>query len=342
MKGRRKFQLALRGENHGRPPLWVMRQAGRYLPEYRKMKERHSFLEMVRTPELAKEVTLQPLRRFELDAAILFSDILVIPEAMGQPYHFRERGGIEMAFALKSKDCIKKLDSSHIAQKLSYMKDALLLIRKEINDDKALLGFCGSPWTLACYMIQGGSERGFPEAIRWATDYPEDFENLLEKISLALIQLIHAQAEAGIDAIQIFDSWQSLCLREKAWDWSLRWIRKIVDHSPPHLPVLLYAKSPPETLEALAECNVKGLSLDHTVNLSKARVRLPAPFVLQGNLNPELMETCPGTVIEETNRLLHSMKNDPAHILNLGHGIRPNAKISCMEALAQTNLDFYQ
>ena len=149
MNGKLKFRNALAGKNTGRPPLWVMRQAGRYLPEYKKLKQEYSFLEMVKTPELAKEVSLQPLKRFDLDAVILFSDILVIPEAMGQPYHFRDQGGIEMEFSLKGKDCVHRLEVEGIEEKLSYMKDALLLIERDLMDKKALLGFCGSPWTLA-------------------------------------------------------------------------------------------------------------------------------------------------------------------------------------------------
>lgn len=340
MNGKLKFQSALTGKNQGRPPLWVMRQAGRYLPEYRKLKERYSFLEMVKTPELAKEVSLQPLKRFELDAVILFSDILVIPEAMGQPYHFRDQGGIQMEFALEGEDCIDRLEEEGIDEKLSYMKDALLLIGNDLKNQKALLGFCGSPWTLACYMIQGGSHDGFPRAVEWATHKPNAFEALLRKISCALKQLITMQMEAGVDALQIFDSWHSLCPAEKAWDWSLKWIEEITRDLPEHGSLMLYAKSPQERLKALSKSGVTGLSLDQGINLAEARRTLPAPFVLQGNIDPAIMESTPERVKNEAIRVLDSMRDDPAHILNLGHGIRPNAKIECMEALVETNQSY--
>ena len=340
MNGKLKFRNALAGKNTGRPPLWVMRQAGRYLPEYKKLKQEYSFLEMVKTPELAKEVSLQPLKRFDLDAVILFSDILVIPEAMGQPYHFRDQGGIEMEFSLKGKDCVHRLEVEGIEEKLSYMKDALLLIERDLMDKKALLGFCGSPWTLACYMIQGGSAEGFPKAVEWATHHPKAFEALLEKISFALRQLIEMQMQAGVDALQIFDSWHSLCPKEKAWDWSLKWIKEIVENLSDPCPLLLYAKSSKERLKTLCQSGVSGLSLDHGIHLRDARSILPCPFVLQGNVDPAIMETNPELVRTETMRILDSMREDSAHILNLGHGIRPNAKIECMEALVETNLSY--
>ena len=342
MTSKEKFLLALKGKNTGRPPLWVMRQAGRYLPEYRELKKTYSFLDLIKTPELAKEVTMQPLRRFDLDAAILFSDILVIPEALGQKYFFREKGGIQMEFPLERIECVDKLDSKNIGEKLSYMKDALSLISTAIGDEKALLGFCGSPWTLACYMIQGGSEAGFPKAVHWAENNWNAFEKLMEKITESIIQLIDLQSNTGIDALQIFDSWHSLCPPEKVWDWSLRWIREITRNAPAELPIILYAKSSLDRLKMIKDCEVSGLSIDHSVSLSSIRENAPTPFILQGNLNPEVMETNPDIVTRETHAILSDIQNDPAYILNLGHGIRPKAKIECMDALIKANFSFYE
>ena len=176
MKGRNLFVQTLSGQNQsGRPPIWVMRQAGRYLPEYRSLKEKYSFVEMVKTPDLATEVTLQPLRRFSLDAAIVFSDILVIPEAMGQGYDFRSGGGIEMASKLNNDKDIENLSEEDIEKKLSYVSDTLKILRNELGNNQALLGFCGSPWTLACYMLEGGSADGFPKALEWAKKTPQIF-----------------------------------------------------------------------------------------------------------------------------------------------------------------------
>ena len=198
MNSREKFLAAVHGENKGRPPLWVMRQAGRYLPEYRKLKEQYGFLKMVKTPDLSCKVTLQPLERFPLDAAILFCDILVIPEAMGQKYNFRDGGGIIMSHALNSENCVSKLEVSEICQNLSYVEDSLKLLRQSLGNKKALLGFSGSPWTLACYMIQGESANGFPRAVNWAKNNPSTFNRLMEKLTTAISEYLKMQAGCGL------------------------------------------------------------------------------------------------------------------------------------------------
>tara|TARA_B100001093_G_scaffold90430_1_gene82434 strand:- start:5079 stop:6113 length:1035 start_codon:yes stop_codon:yes gene_type:complete len=340
MNSREKILAALSLRNTGRPPLWVMRQAGRYLPEYRALKEKYNFLKMVKTPELAMEVTLQPLKRFDLDAAILFSDILVIPEAMGQSYHFREKGGIQMEFSADSREKFNHLHTANVQETLSYVPQALSLLRKELGDDKALLGFCGSPWTLACYMIDGGSSTGFPKTCMMAREDPLLLGDFLQKISSALIEYIKMQRNAGIDALQIFDSWHSLCPLENAWEWSLRWIKEIVQAIPNDLSIILYAKAKSERFKLLAETGVNCLSLDHQVDLFESRCALPSRLSLQGNLDPDLMESNAESVARETNNLLSKMNGDSGHILNLGHGIRPGAKIECMETLVETNQNF--
>ncbi|MDG1324670.1 MAG: uroporphyrinogen decarboxylase [Opitutales bacterium] len=336
MNSRQKINLALQNENTGRPPLWVMRQAGRYLPEYRALRKKYSFLEMVKSPELAVEVSLQPLRRFALDAAIVFSDILVVPEAMGQPYHFREQGGIGMDFRLKSEDCLEKLDTQEAVTKLLYVRDALCLLRQELDESKAMLGFCGSPWTLACYMIDGGSSPNFPKTVDWAKSSPLSFAKLMEKLTEVLIGYVNMQAQSGVDAIQIFDSWNGLCPDDQVNEWSLRWIDQIAQEVSSQVPVILYAKAPSERLHYFSNCQVSGISIDHETDLAYARNTLPSHFTLQGNLDPALLETDPETVCQTTLKLLKKMEGDPGHILNLGHGIRPQAKVECMEALVRT------
>ena len=340
MNSREKFLAAISGENKGRPPLWVMRQAGRYLPEYRELKEQHGFLKMVKTPDLSAEVTLQPLRRFDLDAAILFCDILVIPEAMGQGYDFRDGGGIAMAYSLKSESCVQKLEVSEICKRLLYVDESLRLLRKELGQDKALLGFSGSPWTLACYMIQGGSENGFPRAVHWARNNATAFNHLMEKLTQAITEYLKMQADCGVDAIQIFDSWQSLCPVEHSWDWSIKWIYQIIDCLNSQVPIILYAKSSSEKLDNLMRSNADGLSISEDINLPSLRKKLPSQYLLQGNLPPSLMETNYEDVRKVTTDFLNEMNNDSAHILNLGHGIRPQAKIECMESLVQTVLEY--
>lgn len=340
MNARKRLQKALACKNEGRPPVWLMRQAGRYLPEYRALKEKYSFLEMVKSPDMAVEVSLQPLKRFELDAAIVFSDILVVPEAMGQPYHFREQGGIQMDYALSSEKCINNLCEEGAAERLSYVGEALRLLRSELGDYKGVLGFCGSPWTLGCYMIDGGSADGFPKTIALAKEQPLLFARLMEKITSALIQYVDMQAAAGIDALQIFDSWHALCPAEKTYEWTSRWIDQVVQSRTSDIPIILYAKAPWQRIRGLTKSKVQGLSVDHTIDLADARNSFPHPFALQGNLNPALMESSPEEVEKETFELLESMHGDPGHILNLGHGIRPQARIECVQTMVQTAINF--
>ncbi len=337
MTGRALFLETLKGENHsGRPPLWVMRQAGRYLPEYRALKKKYTFLQMAKTPELASEVTLQPLQRFSLDAAIVFSDILVIPEAMGQGYDFRNEGGIEMTSKLVHEKDIDKLSVTDIEDKLWYVSDTLKILRNELGDKYALLGFCGSPWTLACYMIEGGSADGFPKALAWAKKKPSSFQYLLEKITTALIKYLELQANCGVDALQIFDSWHNLCPVEDLWENSLKWITRIIENMPAKISLIVYANTTTSGLSNIVRTGTNAIGVHHRADLAQVRNQFPAPLVLQGNLAPEIMETNVNNVINETTRLLDSMKNDPAHIMNLGHGIRPDAKIECMDALVST------
>ena len=206
MNSRDRFLKTAQLEKTDRPPVWLMRQAGRYLPEYRELKSKYDFITLVKTPELATEITLQPLKRFPLDAAIIFSDILVIPEALGQPYNFRDGGGIQMEYCLSNKSQIEALDDSAITEKLNYVSEALKLTKKSIGDTKALLGFCGSPWTLACYMIDGGSSPNFSRTAQFAQRNPKEFSLLMEKLSQSIIHYLNMQIDAGVDSVQIFDS----------------------------------------------------------------------------------------------------------------------------------------
>jgi uroporphyrinogen decarboxylase len=337
MTSRERFLAACACEPLDRPPLWVMRQAGRYLPEYRALKARSSFLEMVRTPDLAVEVTLQPLRRFALDAAILFSDILVIPEALGQGYHFREEGGIEMDFRLETRAQLEQLaPTSAVPERLRYVADTLKLLKKELAGSRALLGFGGSPWTLATYMVEGGSSEDF-ERIKqlFYTDRP-GFDALLEKLSAALISYFQMQITAGADAIQIFDSWGGIIAGPDYEAASLRWIRKIIAALPRDFPIILYAKGTAPQLTDQAFSGARVLSVDWTNDLSIVRRALPANVAVQGNLDPVLMNTTPDIVQREAARLLESMRGTRGHIFNLGHGIMPHAKLECMQALVDT------
>ncbi len=333
MTSRERFLAATACQPLDRPPVWVMRQAGRYLPEYRALKGKHSFVEMVRTPELAAEVTLQPLRRFALDAAIIFSDILVIPEALGQPYKFRDGGGIEMEFRLDNRQQLDRLDPVGVQFRLDYVGKALERVKAELKGERALLGFGGSPWTLATYMVEGGSSDDYTRIKQlFYTDRPF-FDALMEKLTAALIDYFRMQIRAGADAIQLFDSWGGIIAGPDYEAASLRWMRAIIAALPKDFPIILYAKGVNSQLTDLAFSGARVLGVDWTVDLSVVRRLVPANIALQGNLDPVLMNTTPDIVRREANRLLESLRGSHGHILNLGHGIMPEAKIECMEAL---------
>ena len=345
MTSRERFLAACACRPLERPPVWIMRQAGRYLPEYRDLKARHSFAELVRTPALAAEVTLQPLRRFALDAAILFSDILVVPEALGQGYRFRDEGGIAMEFRLETRAQLDRLSTADLREKLGYVGKTLRLLRRQLGDKKALLGFGGSPWTLACYMIEGGGSEDFALIQRLFRTDRAFLDMLLEKLTVALIDFFKLQIETGADAIQIFDSWGGLIAGPDYEPASLQWIRRIIAALPAGFPVILYAKGTAPHLAAQAASGARVLSVDWTVDLAAAHDALTQDptllaqnirVALQGNLDPALLSTTPATVRYETLSLLESMRDRPGHIFNLGHGIPPDAKPECVATLVNT------
>lgn len=340
MTSKERFISALSCQQLDRPPVWVMRQAGRYLPEYRALKEKYSFLEMVKTPELALEVTLQPLRRFPLDAAILFSDILVIPEALGQGYHFRDQGGIGMDYRIETASQIEALDASNISSKLGYVADALKLISAELNASKMLLGFGGSPWTLATYMVEGGSSKNFDRVKTLFYSEPKLFEILMETITLALIDYFRMQAAAGANAIQIFDSWGGIIAGQDYEAASLKWIRRIIQAVGNELPIILYAKGTVPQLTRQAASLPQAIAIDWTIPIQEAAAHIPANIAIQGNLDPVLLDTNPQTVKREATKILQAMAQRPGHIFNLGHGIMPTARIENMETLIETVTTF--
>lgn len=340
MTSKERFIAAVHRQATDRTPVWVMRQAGRYLPEYRKLKEKYSFIELAQTPELATQVTLQPLQRFPLDAAIIFSDILIIPEALGQPYHFKDGGGIAMDYLLDSEAKIDALDASGIEEKLAYLPAALRMTRGEIGDEKALLGFGGSPWTLAAYMTEGGSLKDCA-ALKslFYSDLPL-FNKLMEKVTSAVIDLFKMQIAAGIDAVQIFDSAGAFCPGPHYEAMSMQWIKKIIASLPTDFPVILFAKGMGHRQNDLVGSGAGVLSIDWTIDLPDYYDALPDNVAVQGNLDPLILTATPDVVRTETTRLLESMRGRHGHILNLGHGILPSAKPENMQVLCDTVASF--
>jgi uroporphyrinogen decarboxylase len=319
-----------------RPPVWLMRQAGRALPEYRKLKSQHPFLTLVRTPELAAEVTLQPVQRFDFDAAILFSDILVVAEGLGQGYKFRDGGGIEMNFALRTADDIKQLDVPALPERLAYIPRALQLVKSSLGDRTALIGFAGSPWTLANFMLEGGSADEFTRAGKLFYSEPELFSRLMTKLTAAVTRLLQMQIQAGVDAVQIFDSLGGLLAGDAFASASADWIKQIVAALNHAVPVIVFSKDVHGHWQTLVDTGANVLGIDWTVRLADVRARLPEQVGVQGNLDPSLLLTNPEIVAAETRRILTDMRGARGHIFNLGHGVPPDAKLENITALVET------
>ncbi len=313
-----------------------MRQAGRVLPEYRALKEKHSFLELVQTPELATEVTLQPVRRFDFDAAILFSDILVVNEALGQNYRFRETGGIEMDFAVREAADVERLEVNAVSERLNYIWQAVELIKSRLAGRTALIGFAGSPWTLANFMMEGGSSDSFARAKALFYENPKLFGRLLEKLTAAVTELLRMQIEAGADAVQIFDSLGDLLAPSAYAEASARWMKQIVASLGGHVPVIVFGRGAHASWDELVDTGAQGLGVDWQVRLADVAKHLPATIAVQGNLDPFLLTTTPETVATETRHILQEMRGRPGHIFNLGHGVPPTAKLECIQALVDT------
>jgi uroporphyrinogen decarboxylase len=333
---RDRFVCACHCEAVDHPPIWLMRQAGRVLPEYRALKEKYDFAQLVETPELAAEVTLQPVQRFGFDAAILFSDILVVPQAMGQAFRFRERGGVEMGFMVESMTDVKRLEVSGIAQNLQYAVQAIQLTKKELAGKTALIGFAGSPWTLANFMMEGGSAKEYAKARQLFYTDRALFDHLCEKLTLAVVEFLQMQIDAGVDAIQIFDSLGGLLSADAFEGASGVWIRRVIDGLRGQVPVIVFAKGAHGSLRSLMTLNANVLGMDWTVSLGEVVQQLPSHMGVQGNLDPLLLETTPAAVEGEARRILALVGGRPGHIFNLGHGVPPAAKLQCIESLITT------
>ena len=338
---RRRFLDACALQAVDRPPIWLMRQAGRALPEYRQLREKHSFLELVQTPELAAEVTLQPVRRFAFDGAILFSDILVIPEAMGQPYRFRDTGGIAMDFAVRTAADIERLSAGQVREKLSYMDRTLRHLRDELDGRAALIGFAGSPWTLATFMMEGGSAEKYTRALALFRKEPKAFFALAEKLTAAVTACLQMQIEAGADVVQIFDSHGGLLEPVEFREASARWMKQIIGNLEGRAPVIVFSPGTHGNWDDLIGTGASVLGIDWRFRMSEARRLLPADIGLQGNLEPALLsEATPETAAAETRRLLEEMRDRKGYIFNLGHGVPPGAKLENIAAVAGTVRSF--
>ncbi|MEA5445761.1 uroporphyrinogen decarboxylase [Gammaproteobacteria bacterium AB-CW1] len=320
---------ALLREPVDRTPVWMMRQAGRYLPEYRATRERAgSFVKLMRNPEMACEVTLQPLERFPLDAAILFSDILTIPDAMGLGLYFVQGEGPKFERTVRSAAEVDALPQPDVGTELSYVTDAVSTIRKALDGRVPLIGFSGSPWTLATYMVEGSSSKDFGTIKGMAWDAPEVLDRLLDKLAVCITDYLNAQIRAGAQAVQIFDTWGGVLSPAHYRRFSLGPMARIVEglireHEGRRVPVILFTKGGGQWLEAMAETGCDALGLDWTVNIGEARKRVGDKVALQGNLDPSALNASPARIREAVAEILADFGHGEGHVFNLGHGITP-------------------
>ncbi len=323
-----RFLRALRRQDVDMTPIWIMRQAGRYLPEYRATRARAgSFLALAQTPELACEVTLQPLQRFALDAAILFSDILTVPDAMGLGLHFVEGEGPKFARPLRDAAAIDALGVPDPETHLRYVMDAVRLCRRELRERAPLIGFAGSPWTLACYMIEGEGSASFARAKALALQDAAVMHRLLDVLARSVATYLAAQAAAGAQALMIFDTWGGLLTPAMFREFSLRWLDAIVAQlrvQAPGVPIILFSKGAHAHLEGLADTGCAALGLDWTIDIAEARARVGDRVALQGNLDPAVLAASPAAIQAQVRAVLEGFGAHPGHIFNLGHGITPD------------------
>jgi uroporphyrinogen decarboxylase len=322
-------------------PVWIMRQAGRYLPEYKKIRQQAgSFMTLCKTPELACTVTLQPLARFPLDAAILFSDILTIPDAMGLGLYFIEGEGPIFKNPLQTAQDIKALRVPDPETDLRYVLDSIRLIRRELNGKVPLIGFCGSPWTLATYMIEGRANKEFPKIKKLLREDPALLHQLLNTLAQAVSVHLNAQIKAGAQAVMVFDTWGGQLDTPDYEEFSLRYCRAVQadlirENEGRAVPSILFTKGGGKWLDSMADAGFDALGLDWLTDLGTARARVGARVALQGNMDPQYLTRSPEDIRAEVGRLLKSYGSGPGHIFNLGHGITPDINPEHVAALVE-------
>lgn len=311
-------------------PVWMMRQAGRYLPEYRATRAKAGdFVSLMKNPELACEVTIQPLDRYpQIDAAILFSDILTIPDAMGQGLYFETGEGPRFKKVVSSIADIEALPIPDAEQDLGYVMDAVRTIRRELNGRVPLIGFSGSPWTLATYMVEGGSSRDFRKSKAMLYDNPQAMHALLDKLARSITAYLNGQIKAGAQAVQIFDSWGGALSSAAYQEFSLRYMKQIIDglireHDGRRVPVILFTKGGGLWLESMADTGAEALGLDWTCDIGSARARVGSKVALQGNMDPAVLHAKPEAIRAEVARILAAYGQGNGQVFNLGHGITP-------------------
>ncbi|MDC0663060.1 uroporphyrinogen decarboxylase [Marinobacter sp. SS21] len=347
-----RFLRALLRQPVDRTPVWMMRQAGRYLPEYRATRAKAGdFLSLCKNTELACEVTLQPLERYPLDAAILFSDILTIPDAMGLGLYFETGEGPKFRQTVRTAADVAALPELNAEVDLDYVMNAVSTIRAALGGRVPLIGFSGSPWTLATYMVEGGSSRDFREAKKLMYSEPAVMHQLLEKLAVAVTSYLNGQILAGAQAVQIFDTWGGALSSWAYQEFSLAYMARIVDglireHDGRRIPVILFTKNGGQWLEAMADTGADALGLDWTTDIAQARARVGDRVALQGNMDPAMLYAPPARIRQEVADILARFGQGSGHIFNLGHGITPDVDPAhagaFIEAVVELSAEFHR
>ncbi len=336
------FLRACRKEKVERTPIWIMRQAGRYLPQYRKVRQKADFLTMCKTPELAAEVTIQPVDIIGVDAAILFSDILVIPEAMGMRLEMVEGTGPVFVEPIMEEKDINNLKQINPFRDLGFVLDAIKLVKKELNGRVPLIGFSGSPWTLMTYMVEGGSSKNFAKVKSFIFNRPDLAHLLLEKITVAVTDYLNAKLFAGADAVQIFDTWGGILAPDDFREFSLKYVKQILSNlnRNNNQPVIFFPKGVHTNLHEIAQSGIDVLSVDWTMNIGELRIVLKDSVALQGNLDPTVLYANKEIIKQKAINVLESYGKGTGHVFNLGHGILPDVPYDNARRLVEVVKEF--
>ena len=325
------FLRALRGESVSRPPVWMMRQAGRYLPEFMEIRKKYDFFTRCRTPELASDITIQPIKRFGMDAAILFSDILVVPQAMNLEVQMKPDFGPYIPNPIRDQKGIDNLIAPDVNESLDYVFQAIKASKEKLNNEIPLIGFAGSPWTILCYMVQGQGSKTFDEAKKFCFSSPAEAHNLLQKITDTTINYLKGKVNAGVDAVQIFDSWGGLLSPSDYQEFSWKYIQQIIDFLKDSAPVIVFGKGCWFALKEMSQSGASALGVDWTCSARNARYLSGGNITLQGNFDPSRLLSPPSEIKRMVLKMIDEFGKDK-YIVNLGHGILPGIPLENVKA----------
>lgn len=333
------YLKALRGEAVERPPVWMMRQAGRFLPEFRVLRDKYDFFTRCRTPELAAEITLMPVKRYPLDAAILFSDILVVPQAMGIDFQMKENVGPWLENPIRTLEQIQKIKIPDVKDALGYVFDSIEITLQRLNNEIPLIGFAGSPWTIFCYCIEGKGSKSFDVAKSFCFQNPEVAHLLLQKITDTTILYLEEKVKSGVSAVQIFDSWGGMLSPEDYQEFSWRYIHQIVEKLSGQTHVVIFGKGCWFALEEMAQSKVSALGIDWTLSPEKAREITKNRVTLQGNFDPARLHSSPDIIRQKVHEMINKFGKD-RYVVNLGHGILPNIPLENVQAFVDAVIEW--